>query len=30
MTDDKTVIEIADYKDKLITADCAEPKTIKY
>ncbi|WP_071120482.1 PBSX family phage terminase large subunit [Romboutsia timonensis] len=30
MTDDKTAIEIADYKDKLITADCAEPKTIKY
>ena len=30
MTDDKTAIEIADYKDKLITADCAEPKTIRY
>ena len=30
MTDDKTAIEIASYKDKLITADCAEPKTIKY
>lgn len=30
MTDDKTAIEIADYKNKLITADCAEPKTIKY
>ena len=30
MTDDKTANEIADYKDKLITADCAEPKTIRY
>lgn len=30
MTDDKTAIEIADYKGKLITADCAEPKTIRY
>jgi phage terminase large subunit len=30
MTDDKTAIEIASYKDKLITADSAEPKTIKY
>ena len=30
MTDDKTAIEIAHYKDKLITADCAEPKTIRY
>ena len=29
-TDDKTAIEIALYKDKLITADSAEPKTIKY
>ena len=29
-TDDKTAIEIASYKDKLITADSAEPKTIKY
>ena len=30
MTDDKTVQEIQDYKDKLIIGDCAEPKTIKY
>ena len=30
MTDDKTAVEIASYKDKLITADSAEPKTIKY
>ena len=30
MTDDKTAIEIASYRDKLITADSAEPKTIKY
>ena len=30
MTDDKTAIEIASYKDKLITGDSAEPKTIAY
>ena len=30
MTDDKTADEIASYKNKLITADSAEPKTIKY
>lgn len=30
MTDDKTAIEIASYKDKRITADSAEPKTIRY
>lgn len=30
MTDDKTAKEIASYKDKLITADSAEPKTIAF
>ena len=30
MTDDKTALEIAEYKDKLITGDSAEPKTIAY
>lgn len=32
MTDDKTAIEIAEFKEtrELIRADCAEPKTIKY
>lgn len=30
MTDDKTVKEIEGYKGKLIVADSAEPKTIKY
>ncbi|MGL5507223.1 MAG: terminase large subunit [Paraclostridium sp.] len=30
MTDDKTAEEISSYKDKLITGDSAEPKTIAY
>lgn len=30
MTDDKTAIEIASYKNKLIVSDGAEPKTIRY
>ena len=30
MTDDKTAKEIEGYKGKLIVADSAEPKTIKY
>lgn len=30
MTDDRTAKEIEAYKDKLIIADCAEPKTIRY